>query len=181
MCETHHAGAPENIRQLAVDWKDRLVKLPWVCMVLIAALGVGQATALTPLLDVRADYFVGDWLGTGGDDSYCFVRLRQDGSGTVLVSGASGDWFGAQVRWRNERQTLRVVEVLPLAANPRRRLMPLPQLTLTSGMNRTAQLSWNTRISPCELRLRSEQDHRQGEANLLLDTLPPVTVRDATR
>ena len=146
------------------------MKSCWIGAALIATFGALDATATTPLPDGRPEFFVGDWAGTAGEDSFCFMRLKNDGSGTVLLSGASGDWFGATIRWRNERQVLKLVSAVPLPADPQRRLMALPRLTLSSGMNRTARLGWEGHASPCELQLKSELLRREKEALVLLDT-----------
>jgi hypothetical protein len=130
--------------------------------------GTLDAAATTPLPDTRLEFFAGDWIGTGVEDSFCFMRLLKDGSGTVLVSGASGDWLGATIRWRNERQVLKLVDAVPLPADPRRRLMALPSLTLSSGLNQTVRLGWQGRSSTCELQLRGAVSRRENEALALL-------------
>jgi hypothetical protein len=146
---------------------------------LLAALGTSSSPALTPPLDNRPGFFAGDWIGTGAEDMFCFIRLQPDGNGTVLVSSASGDWLGAHIRWSNQRQSLVLIEVSPeispLPAEPGRRLMPLSGLTLRSGMNQTLQLKPGERSPVCELQLRDRVMSRTGQAGMLLDR--PAEVR----
>ena len=73
---------------------------------LLAGLAASSSPALTPPRDNRPGFFAGDWIGTGADDLFCFIRLQPDGNGTVLVGSASGDWLGARIRWRNQQQSL---------------------------------------------------------------------------
>ncbi|MBK7422092.1 MAG: hypothetical protein IPJ48_02755 [Propionivibrio sp.] len=123
--------------------------------------------------------FAGDWIGTGADDQLCFIRLQPDGNGTVLVSSASGDWLGARIRWRNQRQSLVLIEVSPevslFPAEPARRLMPLSGLTLRSGINQTLQLKPGERSPVCELQLHNRVLSRSEQAGILLDS--PADVR----
>jgi hypothetical protein len=150
-------------------------------LLLIAAIGAGPATALTPLPDGRPGFFAGDWVGTGADDVYCFVRLQADGSGTVLVEGGSGDWLGARIQWRNERQHVVLVDVSPLPFDPGRRLMPLSRLLLSSGVNRTLQLRWSDRRSACELQWQVDVQHRTDQARKLLEPGPQRRARHDAR
>lgn len=136
---------------------------------LLAALGASASPALTPPFDSRPGFFAGDWIGNGADDMFCFIRLQPDGNGTVLVSGASGDWLGARIRWRNQRQSMVLIEASPLSAEPRRRLLPLTRLDLRSGINQTLQLKLGERSPVCELQLRNRVLGRSGEAEMLLD------------
>jgi len=136
---------------------------------LLAALAASSSPALTPPLDNRPGFFAGDWIGTGADDLFCFIRLQPDGNGTVLVGSASGDWLGARIRWQNQRQSLVLIEASPLAAEPHRRLMPLSGLTLRSGINQTLQLKPGERSPLCELQLRDRVLSRYEQAGMLLD------------
>ena len=72
----------------------KAVPVTWLRLffILFAALGASSSPALTPLLDNRPDFFAGDWIGTGAEDLFRYIRLQPDGNGTVLVSGgvASG-------------------------------------------------------------------------------------------
>lgn len=142
---------------------------------LFCALGTSSSPALTPLPDTRPGFFAGDWIGTGADDQFCFIRLLPDGNGTVLLGNASGDWQGARIRWRNENQRLQLIESSPLPAEPRRRLQALSRLTVQSGINRTLQLKLADNLPPCELQLRDSVLRRGQDAAVLLDM--PTTGR----
>lgn len=142
---------------------------------LLAALGASSSPALTPPLDNHPGFFAGDWIGIGADDLFCYIRLQPDGNGTVLVSSASGDWLGAHIRWSNRQQSMVLIEVSPLPADPGRRLLPLSGLTLRSGINQTLQLKPGERSPLCELQLRDRVEHRAGQAGMLFDN--PTEVR----
>lgn len=155
--------------------------MTWLRLIftLLAALAASSSPALTPPLDNRPSFFAGDWIGTGADDQLCFIRLQPDGNGTVLVSNASGDWLGARIRWRNQRQSMELIEVSPevspFPAEPHRRLMPLSGLTLRSGINQTLQLKPGERSPVCELQLHNNVLRRAVQAGMLLDK--PVEAR----
>lgn len=140
-----------------------------IFLALLGGLGASSGLALTPLPDDSPAFFSGDWIGTGAQDLFCLIRLTPDGSGTVLVGGGSGDWRGASIRWRNRRQSVDLIEARPLPAEPRRRLLPLPELTLNSGFNRTLQLKLSGNIAACELQPHGDVQRRTGEAELLLN------------
>lgn len=144
--------------------------MPWLGLLfaMLGLLAAGAAQSLTPPLDSRPAFFAGDWIGTGSRDTLCFLRLQPDGSGTLLVGGASGDWQGARLRWRNQRQTIELLELSPLPADPSRRLMPLAPLTLHSGVNQTIQLMRGERLPLCELQRQIDVQRRAGEAAALL-------------
>lgn len=148
----------------------------WLHLVvaLFALLGASSSLALTPPMDNRPSFFSGDWIGTGTQDMFCFIRLQQDGHGTVLVSGASGDWLGARIRWRNQHQSMLLMEVSPLPAEPGRRLMPLSRLTLHSGINQTLQLQMGEH-PVCELQLHNKVLRSARQAEMLIDN--PTEIR----
>ena len=151
--------------------------MTWLRIVgaLLGVLSTSSSLALTPLPESSLTFFSGEWIGTGADDVFCFMRLGTDGTGTVLVGRASGDWLGAYIRWRNQRQRLELIEAVPLAADPHRRLMPLSGLSLSSGINKTIQLKLNKNAPVCELLLRSNVHRREDQAGSLLDI--PATSR----
>jgi hypothetical protein len=124
--------------------------------------------ALTPLPDSSNAFFVGDWIGVGADDNFCFMRLRSDGSGAVLVNGASGDWLGATIRWRNQRQNFALLEFIPMPFEPHRRLMPLKTLVVNSGVNKTIRLQSTDGDLGCELQLRADVLQHAEQAEHLL-------------
>lgn len=173
-----------QLHSRAKSWRLFFVKaylMTWLRLffTLLAALGTSSSPALTPPFDTRPGFFAGDWIGTGADDQLCFIRLQPDGNGTVLVSSASGDWLGARIRWRNQRQSLVLIEVSPevslFPAEPARRLMPLSGLTLRSGINQTLQLKPGERSPVCELQLHNRVLSRSEQAGILLDS--PADVR----
>jgi hypothetical protein len=136
---------------------------------LLAGLGATSAPAQSPLPDGSPVFFSGDWIGTGAQDSFCFMRLHPDGVGMVLFMGASGDWRGARIRWRNERQSIVVMAVQPLPNDPHRRLAPLEQLWLSTGFGTTIQLRLDRKgSSVCELLLSdpAESAGSQGKTPL---------------
>jgi hypothetical protein len=122
-------------------------------ILLLAAMG--SASALTPLPDRSAEFFAGEWVGTGDNGSYCYLNLsiKADGRllGTVLIDGGAGDWLGAQVRWRNQQQGLAIEEITPLPFSARQRLMPLETFELHTGLNRSLGLHWNAHDAGCHL------------------------------
>ena len=145
--------------------------MTWLRIVctLLGVLGTSSSQALTPLPESSSAFFAGDWIGTGSRDVFCFMRLQTDGIGTVLINGASGDWLGASIRWRNQRQRIVLIEAHPLLANPHRRLRPLSQLSLSSGINQTIQLKLDGDLPVCELQLRVDVQQRSDQAAMLLD------------
>lgn len=147
-----------------------------VC-ILLGALSASSAPAFSPPLDTSPAFFSGDWVGMGANDNFCFMRLRPEGLGTVLISGPSGDWVGASIRWHNHRQSIVVSEVKPLPADPHRRLLPLSKLTLSVVFGGTVQLLLNTDTPTCELQRRASVQRRIEEAHSLLNN--PAEVRKA--
>jgi len=108
-----------------------------------------QAQAPPP--DSSPGYFSGEWAGTGEQGSYCYVMLNADGSGWVLVDGGAGDWRGAEVRWSNQLQSLKIEGTVPLVASPQRRIMPLPALSLGGGFNQSLSLTSEELRGGCQL------------------------------
>lgn len=146
-----------------------------VCL-LLGVFSANLGHTLTPLPDSKPAFFSGDWVGTGGDDVFCFMRLRTDGTGTVLVSSPSGDWLGANIRWLNQRQSIILVDTAPVTADPHRRLTPLRQLSLSSGINQTIRLKLNEEKPACELQLRVALLRRADKAETLIDN--PTDLRN---
>lgn len=112
---------------------------------------LGTANALTPLPDNSQSFFAGEWSGTGEHGAYCYLKLRPDGWGWVLIDGGAGDWLGARMQWRNEHQALRVEEIIPLPSSYQLRILPLERFVLTTGFNQSLMLIWNVRSSGCQL------------------------------
>lgn len=147
----------------------------------LAALAASSSPALTPLPDETPAFFAGDWIGTGAEDMFCFIRLLPDGNGTVFVNSASGDWLGARIRWRNQQQSMVLIEASPLPAVPGRRLLSLTGLTLRSGVNHTLQLKPGERSPVCELQLHDNVLRRAGQAGMLLDNPSEVRKSDGRK
>ena len=142
-----------------------------VCMLLagLAGLAANATHAQSPPLDRSPAFFAGDWVGSGASDTFCFMRLRPDGAGTVLASTASGDWMGASIRWRNDRQSITLLEVKALHADPQQRLMPLSRLSLRFSFSDTIQLHIDKGSPACELQRRASVARRMDEADALLE------------
>ena len=130
-----------------------------------------SASALTPLPDTSPAAFAGEWAGTGEQASYCYVQLGADGWGRVLVDGGAGDWFGARIRWRNWQQGLQVDRVIPAEVSTQLRIMPLKTLVLRSGFNQSLSLTWNERLSACQLQRTELTAHRLDRARSALEGL----------
>jgi hypothetical protein len=151
-----------------------------VCIIL-GALGAGSASGLSPPLDSSPAFFSGDWVGMGANDNFCFMRLRPEGLGTVLISGPSGDWVGASIRWHNQRQSIVVSEVKPLPEDPHQRLLPLSKLALRVVFGGTVQLLLNTDTPACELQRRASVQRRMEEAESLLSNPAGVRKRNDSK
>jgi hypothetical protein len=119
------------------------------CLLMLGCMGATHA--LTPLPDKSPRLFAGEWAGTGALGSYCYVQLRADGGGDVLVDAGSGDWLGARIRWRNHQQTLQVEQVLAAKFSAALRVTPLNSLTLRSEFNQSLRLIWNDPKGGCHL------------------------------
>lgn len=132
---------------------------------------VGSASALTPLPDTSPDAFAGEWAGTGEQASFCYVQLSADGWGRVLVDGGAGDWLAARVQWRNRQQGLQVDKVIPAAASPQLRIMPLKTMVLRSGFNQSLSLTWNERLGACQLQRSEVAAGRLDRARRAVDGL----------
>ena len=143
--------------------------LPLLCW----AAGLGTVNALTPLPDVSPDFFAGEWYGNGEHGAACYLSLNADGSGAVLIDGGSGDWLGAGLQWRNERQTLRVLKTLPVSAAPRERLGPLETFVLTTGLNQSLRLTWSGQSNGCQLQKIETAARQLARAREALRSLGP--------
>jgi len=108
-------------------------------------------------------------MGTGAQDNFCFMRLHPDGTGTVLAMSASGDWLGARIRWRNQRQNIEVVAAQPLPGDPHRRLAPLPRFFLSMGFGMTIHLRLDAGAAFCEMQRRAAVERNLSNAEMLLE------------
>lgn len=149
------------------------VSLP--LLLILAALGPSHA--LTPLPDLSQDFFAGEWTGNGENGAACYLLLSPDGSGTVLIDGGSGDWLAARLQWRNDRQTLRVVQSVPMSVSPQERLGPLETFVLITGMNRSLRLTWNGQSTGCQLQKIETAARHLARAREALRSLGPKEKR----
>ena len=133
---------------------------------------VGSAHALTPLPDSSPGFFAGEWSGIGEHGRYCYMTLLADGRGWVLVDAGSGDWLGARMQWRNRRQALEVDKIVPLAASPQRRVMPLQKLELRSGVNQSLALTWGAPAAGCHLQKVDAAARHLERARNAMQSLP---------
>lgn len=101
---------------------------------------IGNVGAQAPPPDQSADLFAGEWAGIGEGGTHCYLKLDVNGRGWVLIDGGAGDLVGAHLRWHNQRQGLQIDQITPIVASPRLRTMPLTQLNLLSGFNRSLKL-----------------------------------------
>lgn len=152
-----------------------------VLFTLLAGFCETHGFAQSPLPDESPAFFSGDWIGTGAQDNFCFMRLHPDGMGTVLVMSASGDWLGARIRWRNRRQNIEVVAAHPLPGDPHRRLSPLPGFSLSLGFGTTIHLRLDAGPAFCEMQRRSAVERDVGNAERLLEGVDATGVTHGGR
>jgi hypothetical protein len=89
----------------------------------------------------------------------------------VLVDSGAGDWLGARIQWRNRQQGLQVDKVIPAAASPQLRIMPLKTMVLRSGFNQSLSLTWNERLGACQLQRSEVAAGRLDRARRAVDGL----------
>jgi hypothetical protein len=140
-------------------------------MLLLAS--VGSASALTPLPDDSPEFFAGEWVGAGENGSYCYLNLRTAAEGgppgIVLIDGGSGDWLGAQLRWRNQQQRLAVERITPLPFSAQRRIMPLASFELRTGLNQSLSVHWNAHGTGCQLQKLDAMARHLGRARAAIE------------
>jgi hypothetical protein len=125
-------------------------------------LGLGAASALTPLPDTSPAAWAGEWAGPGEQGSYCHLTLRADGQGWALVDGGSGDWLAARFLWQVRAQGPAVGHLFPAALSASRRTLPLAALKLAGGFNQSLTLRWSERVGVCQLqRVEASARHLQ--------------------
>ena len=134
---------------------------------------LGSASALTPLLDSSPLYFSGEWAGTGAKGAYCYLSLGSDGRGLVLIDAGTGDWLGARIHWRNERQVLIVEKSISLSLAPQLRILPLHIFALSTEFNQSLALNWDKRADGCHLQKIETTKHHLTQARTIIDQLPP--------
>jgi hypothetical protein len=154
--------------------KRRTAVLAASCLAPLVGL-VSTAGAQSPPPDSSPGFFAGEWAGPAELGGYCYLRLARDGTGVVLVDAGAGDWLGARIQWHNERQALQLDKVMPLAASPQRRLMPLQGLTLQAGLGQSMALGWGGRAAGCQLqKIEATEAHLQ-RARQVVRELPAST------
>jgi hypothetical protein len=134
--------------------------------------GVASASAQSPPLDNSRGFFAGEWTGQGEQGSFCYVSLKADGSGVVLIDPGAGDWSGASIQWQNRGQSLQIDKRAPLRASPERRIMPLNDFGLRSEFNRSLSLTWTPK-GECHLLQVEAIADRLTRAREAVRTLPP--------
>ena len=139
-------------------------------IVLLGALA--NAQALTPRPDNSPDLFAGEWAGTGGFGSYCYLHLDPDHRGTLLIDAGSGDWLGARLQWRNEQQNLVVESLVPLPLVSARRVLPLTQAVIRTGVNLSLSLRWSAAGDECKLQRAETLARHLNRAREVIDRLP---------
>jgi hypothetical protein len=135
--------------------------------------GLESASALTPRPDHSPGYFSGEWTGAGESASYCYLNLGADGWGVLLVDGGAGDWLGARLQWRNQRQSIQVDQIVPMPASIQRRIMPMTNFVLRSGFNQSLSVTWNAMPSGCQLQRVETTARRLKRARDALAGWPP--------
>lgn len=125
--------------------------LPSILLCLLVCAGAGHAEAPSPPPDASPDFFAGEWIGTGGQGSYCYLKLGADGWGSVLVNVGAGDWMASRLRWHNDHQSLHVDQVVPVKPSPALRVMRLGSFALGGGFNQSLQLTWKGAVAGCEM------------------------------
>lgn len=144
----------------------------WLVLFLAGA-GIRSAGAQSPPPDNSPGFFSGEWTGTGPQGSYCYVNLKADGSGLVLIDGGAGDWSSARIRWQNRQQSLQVDKSVPVRASPQRRLWPLERFELRSDFNESLSLTWIAPTGRCHLQRIESTARRLNRARSAIKDLPP--------
>ena len=143
----------------------------YTTVIAIVLVFIPTARALTPRLDESSDFFAGEWAGNAARGGYCYLNLRADGHGWVLIDGGSGDWLGARIDWHNHRQAVAVAKITPLPSTTQLRVMPLSGLTLTTEFNQSLALRWGQPASSCQLQKIEATAQHLMQARALATTL----------
>jgi hypothetical protein len=145
-----------------------------VAGILLGFAWAGIATALSPPLDSSLDFFAGEWAGTGAQGSYCYLDLRADGWGWLLVDGGGGDWLGARIQWHNRQQSLQVDKIAQIQNSIELRVMQLKQFVLVSEFNQSLRLTWKESPAGCELQLVAPTAAHLSRARETVKSLRPA-------
>lgn len=140
-------------------------------LLLLMCVSAGHVQAQSPPLDTSAGLFAGEWIGTGAEGSYCYVKLSADGWGSVLVDGGSGDWMASRFQWHNDHQALLVDKVVPVKPSPALRVMRLDSFALGGGFNSSLQLTWKGPSAGCALQRMEATAARLGRARDVVNGL----------
>ena len=130
-----------------------------------------SAGAQAPPPDRSAALFAGEWAGIGEEGSHCYLKLDPNGRGWALIDAGSGDLLGAQLRWRNQRQSLKIDKIDPVAASPSLRTMPLSTRSLSSGFNRSLRLDWQASSGSCQMQRTDVSAHQLSQARKVVEEL----------
>lgn len=66
-----------------------------------------KAEALTPLPDVRSEFFAGEWIGVGPSATYCHLKLEINGKGALRYRQPNGSVVEVKIlKWINQNQRL---------------------------------------------------------------------------
>ena len=149
------------------------MRISTVFMVLFIC--VETANALTPLPDSSPGFFAGEWSGIGGQGSYCYINMKVDGRGVVLIDSGSGDWLGAQIQWRNRKQAVEVEKITPLPASSQLRIMPLDRFSLSTAFNQSLKLTLNGHSDGCYLQKIDTTANNLARARNVAKKTPPLS------
>lgn len=145
-------------------------------VLMVLCIFVETAHALTPLPNSSPNLFAGEWSGIGGQGSYCYINIKADGRGLVLVNSGSGDWLGAKIRWHNRKQAVEVEKIIPLAASSQLRIMPLERFTLTTEFNNSLKLTLNSLSNSCYLQKIDTTVNNLARARNVANKTQPLSV-----
>lgn len=133
---------------------------------------VETVNALTPLPDSSPGFFAGEWSGIGGQGSYCYLNMKVDGRGVVLIDNGSGDWLGAQIQWRNRKQAVDVEKITSLPSSSQLRIMPLERFTLSTEFNQSLKLTLNGQSDGCYLQKIDTTANHLAKARNIANKIP---------
>lgn len=132
---------------------------------------IGSAGAQAPPPDQGTGLFAGEWTGIGEGGAHCYLKLDSNGQGWVLIDAGAGDLLGAQLRWRNQHQSLQIDDVKPVGASPRLRTMPLAKFSAVSGFNRSLRLDWRTPSGTCHMQRTDVSAYQLSHARDVVEKL----------
>ena len=140
-------------------------------LIAMALACTASAAAQAPPADRSRALFAGEWAGIGEGGSHCYLKLDPNGRGWALIDAGAGNLLGAQLRWRNQNQSLQVDELTPVLSSPSLRTMPLTKLSLVSGFNRSLRLDWHAPSGTCQIQRTDVATHQLSQAREVLEQL----------